>query len=135
MAQRCRCAGRVAATGAVGAVVVGAYGAIPGTELIPAWVMHAVADIPEVEYAAAAVGDDAGRVAVVARWLAFGAVVWIGVVVGKNLGLPQLRCHRVGIADTCACDVGLFLHSVAIQLGFGGFGDFWIDEDGNGVSS
>ena len=91
MARRCRRAERVAATGAVDAVVDDAYGAIFGTELVPAWVMHAVADVPGVEYAAAVaavVGDDAGRVAVVARWVAFGVVVWVAVV-------------------------GLFLHSVS----------------------
>ena len=85
--------------------------------------MHelAVAGLARVVVAvavAAAMFDDAGDIAVAARWLAFG-VVGVVVVVAGDLHL-RLR-YRVGTAIAYAWDVCFFLCSAAIHLGFGVF--------------
>jgi len=101
--------------------------------VVPARIVHKLAVVVGAEVAGlawvvvvvvvAAVVGDANVVAVIARWLAFGVIAGVVVVVVGNLCWFGLR-DWARIAISCACDVGLFLHLAAIRFGFCDFGRF-----------
>ena len=142
-----------------GNIAVVARCAVLGIEVVPTWVVYAIA-LANVEasrvgcavvvvvvsgaglavtVAIGGVGvegvgtgvlNNVGAIAVVACWLAFDAIVGVVVDVAGNLRLFRLR-GRVCIAVSCAF-VGLFfcLAVIANRIGFGGFG--WIGRCGGG---
>jgi len=83
-------------------VIVDMRWVILGIEAVPAWIVHKLAVVVGAEVtglawvvvvvAVAAVVGDADIVAVVVRWLAFGVVAGVVVVVVGNLCWFGLRC-------------------------------------------
>ena len=113
---------------AVAAVVV-TQCTILGREIVPARVVHKAAVVADADVVVVAadvvVVGVAGDVAVVARWLAFGAIVVVVVVIAGSFKFTWLWLrHWVRIAVTYTCGVDFFLCSAAIRFGFSGFGCF-----------
>jgi len=118
-------AGLVADAAGRAVIIIDMHWVVLGIKVVPTQIIHKLADViaKVAGLARVVVVVVIAAAAVVACWLAFDAVGRVFMVVVGNLRLFWLL-DQACLAISYGCDVGLFLHLVAIRFSFGGFGDF-----------